>query len=153
MALCHAKFTVNTDFIFLVLMVAVVGLIALAWKGPELFTKYQKDPMRALARMARHARRHNTGVRYFNNKPYVITHQSRGLVYMVEGGFVTREKLIKVLGESCKYDISKAEEQEEKAIPNPTRLTMLAPPEEPKTNKASKLAAQKIESRKQKMLK
>lgn len=145
----------NTDFIFLVLMVAVVGLIALAWKGPEMFARHQKDPMRALARMARHARRHNTGVRYFNNKPYVITHQSRGLVYMVEGVFVTREKLIKVLGENSKYDIGKAEEQEEKTSPSPTRLTMLAPPEElkPKRGKADKLAAHKVESGKSKMLK
>lgn len=142
----------NTDFFFLILMVAVVSLITLAWKGPELFAKYQKDPMRALARMARHARRHNTMVRYYNNQPFVVTHQSRGLVYMVEGVLVTREKLIKILGEGSKYDITKAEEQEEKSLPNPTRMTMPDEPEPPK-GKVGKLAPQKAEVKKQKMFK
>lgn len=114
---------VNTDFLFLVMVAVVVGLIALAWKGPELFAKYRKDPIRTLARMARQAKRHNTIVRYHNHIPFVISHQRRGLNYMLEGRFVSREDLIKAL--SSKSIVEKVEEEEQMRPASETRLTMI----------------------------
>lgn len=105
-------------------MVAVViGLIALAWKGPDIFAKHRKDPIRMLARMARHAKRHNTIVRYHNQIPFVITYQRRGLNYMLEGKLVSREELIKKLG--TKSLVEKVEEEEQMHPAAETRFTVL----------------------------
>ncbi|MCL6526626.1 MAG: hypothetical protein K6T57_07035 [Thermaceae bacterium] len=106
----------------------VAGLLLLVWKGPELFANPQDRAVRNLAKMARQAKRHNTIVRYHYGIPFVITHQRRGLVYMLNGEFVSRERLIAALGKDGPDLVYKVEGEERMSIPNPTRITLLDPP-------------------------
>lgn len=106
----------------------VAGLLLLVWKGPELFANPQDRAVRNLAKMARQAKRHNTIVRYHYGIPFVITHQRRGLVYMLNGEFVSRERLIAALGKDGPDLVYKVEGEERMSIPNPTRITLLDTP-------------------------
>ncbi len=113
--------------VWLLVLGAVVGLLALAWKGPELwsFTSPQDRAVRELAKMARQAKRHNTIVRYQDGLPFVITHQRRGLVYMLQGRVVSRSELIRALGRSGLQTVVRVESEERMSLPNPTRMTLL----------------------------
>jgi hypothetical protein len=104
---------------------AVAGLLLLVWKGPELFANPQDRAVRNLAKMARQAKRHNTVVRYHYGTPFVITHQRRGLVYMLNGELVSRDQLIAALGKDGPDLVYKVESEERMSIPNPTRMTLL----------------------------
>lgn len=101
------------------IMLGLIGLVLLAPGRP------QEARLRALAKMLRHAKRHNTIVRYHRGIPFVVAHQRRGLVYMLEGRWVSRERLLRALGPGGEAVLSKVEEEESMTAPNPTRLTML----------------------------
>lgn len=111
--------------VWILVLGAAVGLVALVWKGPELVGNPEERAVRNLAKMARQAKRHNTIVRYHYGTPFVITHQRRGLVYMLGGQFVSREALIAALGREGPDLVYKVETEERMSIPNPTRMTML----------------------------
>lgn len=110
--------------------IALMGLLLLAliWLvlyAPKMGEQSRDAKVRALAKMSRHARRHNTVVRYHNGVPFVVTHQRRGLVYMLEGRTVSRERLVRALGHGGETVVSKVEQEEAMTAPNPTHLTML----------------------------
>lgn len=111
--------------VWIVVLGAAIGLIALVWKGPELAGNPADRAVRNLAKMARQAKRHNTVVRYHYGTPFVVTHQRRGLVYMLNGQFVPREALVAALGREGPDLVYKVEGEERMSIPNPTRMTML----------------------------
>ncbi len=104
------------------LIASLVFVILFAMAYPEAQKRKLDRGVRALARMSRHARRHNTVVRYHNGVPFVITHQRRGLVYMYAGRLVSRQELVKLLGDED--IVRRAEREESLQAPNPTRLTL-----------------------------
>lgn len=112
----------ETNFVTALLMAGLVFLILFSIWYPQAQNHKVDQGVRALARMSRHARRHNTLVRYHNGIPFVVTHQRRGLVYMYAGKFVTRDQLVKLLG--SEDIVRRAEREESMLAPNPTRLTI-----------------------------
>lgn len=103
----------------------LMGLLGLVLYAPKMGEHSRDAKVRALAKMSRHARRHNTVVRYHNGVPFVVTHQRRGLVYMLEGRNVSRERLVRALGHGGEAVVSKVEQEEAMTAPSPTHLTML----------------------------
>ncbi|WP_276957243.1 hypothetical protein [Allomeiothermus silvanus] len=104
----------------------LLGLLGLVLYAPKVGEHKRDAKVRALAKMSRHARRHNTVVRYHNGVPFVVTHQRRGLVYMLEGRNVSRERLVRALGHGGEAVVSKVEQEEAMTAPNPTHLTLLS---------------------------
>jgi len=104
------------------LIASLVFVILFAMAYPEAQKRKLDQRVWALARMLRHARRHNTVVRYHNGTPFVVTHQRRGLVYMYAGRLVSRQELVKLLGDEV--IVRRAEREESMQAPNPTRLTL-----------------------------
>jgi hypothetical protein len=91
---------------------------------PTLLGRSQDAEVGKLARMSRQAKRHNTMVRYYKGMAFVVSHQSRGLVYMVGGKLVTRAELVKTLGAGSDQAVWHAEQEESRSNPSPTRLTL-----------------------------
>lgn len=110
------------NFLTALLMAGLIFLILFSAWYPQAQSRKVDQGVRALARMSRHARRHNTLVRYYNGVPFVVTHQRRGLVYMYAGKFVPRDQLVKLLG--SEDIVRRAEQEESQLAPNPTRLTI-----------------------------
>ncbi len=112
----------ETNFATALVMAGLIFLILFSSWYPQAQNRKVDQGVRALARMSRQARRHNTLVRYQNGVPFVVTHQRRGLVYMCAGRFVSREQLVKMLG--SEEVVRRAEREESLQAPNPTRLTI-----------------------------
>jgi hypothetical protein len=112
----------ETNFAAALLMAGLVFVILFSVWYPHAQQQKTDRNVRALARMLRHARRHNTLVRYHNGVPFVVTHQRRGLVYMYGGRMVSREQLVSLLGSEAV--VRRAEQEESMQAPNPTRLTI-----------------------------
>ncbi|MCS7069055.1 MAG: hypothetical protein NZN28_10565 [Meiothermus sp.] len=112
----------ETNFLMALLMAGLVFLILFSAWYPQAQNRKVDQEVRALARMSRHARRHNTLVRYHKGVPFVVTHQRRGLVYMFAGKMVTRDQLVKLLG--SEDIVRRAEQEESQVAPHPTRLTI-----------------------------
>ncbi len=112
----------ETNFVTALVMAGLMFLILFSSWYPQAQNRKADQGVRALARMSRHARRHNTLVRYHNGVPFVVTHQRRGLVYMYAGRFVTRQQLVNLLG--SEMVVRRAEQEESLQTPSPTRLTM-----------------------------
>jgi len=112
----------ETNFVTALVMAALMFLILFSSWYPQAQNRKADQGVRALARMSRHARRHNTLVRYHNGVPFVVTHQRRGLVYMYAGRTVSRQALVRLLGNEDK--VNRAEREESLLAPNPTRLTI-----------------------------
>ncbi|WP_297852541.1 hypothetical protein [Meiothermus sp.] len=110
------------NFVTALLMAGLLFLILFSAWYPQAQNHKVDQSVRALARMSRHARRHNSLVRYHNGTPFVVTHQRRGLVYMYGGRFVSRERLVSLLG--SEQIVRRAEQEESLQAPNPTRLTI-----------------------------
>ncbi|GIW35549.1 hypothetical protein [Meiothermus sp.] len=110
------------NFAVVLLMLGLAFLILFSIWYPQAQNRKMDQGVRALARMSRHARRHNTLVRYYNGTPFVVTHQRRGLVYMYAGQLVTRAQLVQFLGNE--EVVRRAEREESQLAPNPTRLTI-----------------------------
>lgn len=110
------------NFATALVMAGLVFLIIISSWYPQAQNRKADQGVRALARMARHARRRNTLVRYYNGTPFVVTHQRRGLVYMFAGRLVTRAQLVQFLGNE--EVVRRAEREESQLAPNPTRLTI-----------------------------
>ncbi|AWR86645.1 hypothetical protein [Meiothermus taiwanensis] len=112
----------ETNFVAALLMAGLVFVILFSVWYPHTQQQKADRNVRALSRMLRHARRHNTMVRYHNGVPFVVTHQRRGLVYMHGGRLVSREQLVNLLGSEAV--VRQAEQEESMQAPNPTRLTI-----------------------------
>lgn len=112
----------ETNFVTALLMAGLMFLILFSAWYPQAQNRKVDQGVRALARMARHARRHNTLVRYHQGVPFVVTHQRRGLVYMYAGKVVSRDQLVKLLGSDD--IVRRAEREESQLAPHPTRLTI-----------------------------
>ncbi len=112
----------ETNFATALVMAGLMFLILFSAWYPQAQNRRMDQGVRALARMSRHARRHNTLVRYHHGVPFVVTHQRRGLVYMYAGKVVTRDQLVRLLG--SEETVSRAEQEESQVAPNPTRLTI-----------------------------
>ncbi len=112
----------ETNFVTALMMAGLMFLILFSAWYPQVQNRKVDQSVRALARMSRHARRHNTVVRYHNGVPFVVTHQRRGLVYLYAGRVVSRQDLVKLLGNE--EVVSRAEREESLQAPNPTRLTL-----------------------------
>ncbi|WP_299431482.1 hypothetical protein [uncultured Meiothermus sp.] len=112
----------ETNFLTALVMAGLMFLILFSAWYPQAQNRKVDQGVRALARMSRHARRHNTLVRYHNGLPFVVTHQRRGLVYMYSGKMIARDQLVKVLG--SEDIVHRAEREESLLAPNPTRLTI-----------------------------
>ena len=95
---------------------------------PRLLRNQQEQQVRALARMHKYAKRHNTFVRTHKGMRFVIVLGTRGFHYMVDGRVLSREKLIATLGKEGDFAVAKAEAEEEKQNPTPTRITMINGP-------------------------
>lgn len=103
-------------------MAGLTFVILLSVWYPQAQNHKADQSVKALARMFRHARRHNTLVRYHDGVPFVVTHQRRGLVYMYAGKFVTRQQLVNLLG--SEVVVRRVEQEESLQTPHPTRLTV-----------------------------
>lgn len=112
----------ETNFATALVMAGLMFLILFSCWYPQAQNRKVDQGVRALARMSRHARRHNTLVHYHNGVPFVVTHQRRGLVYMYAGRMVSRQELVKLLGNED--IVNRAEREESLLSPNPTRLTI-----------------------------
>ncbi|GIW27794.1 MAG: hypothetical protein KatS3mg070_1157 [Meiothermus sp.] len=110
------------NFITALIMASLVMVILFSVWYPQAQNHKVDRDVQALARMVRHARRHNTVVRYHNGVPFVVTHQRRGLVYMCGGKLVTQQQLVSLLG--SEEIVSRVEREESMQTPNPTRLTI-----------------------------
>ena len=95
---------------------------------PRLLRNQQEQQVRALARMHKYAKRHNTFVRTHKGIRFVIVLGTRGFHYMVDGRVLSREKLIAALGKEGDFAVAKGEAEEEKQNPSPTRITMINGP-------------------------
>lgn len=116
-------------FLLITLFVLMFGLImAGLLYMPRFLRNQQEQQVRALARMHKYAKRHNTFVRTHKGLRFVIVLGTRGFHYMIDGKVVTREKLMATLGKEGDFAIAKAEAEEEKQNPSPTRITMLNGP-------------------------
>ncbi|MCS7068395.1 MAG: heme exporter protein CcmD [Meiothermus sp.] len=107
---------------------AVTALIvlALAWLMPLLKRRRQEQELRALERMHRFALKHNTFVRNHSGVRYVVVLGQQGFYYMLGGQFVSRERLLKALGEEHEKQLLKAEGEESRHGPTLSLITFPA---------------------------
>ncbi len=104
---------------------AVTALMVLvpAWLLPILKRRRQERELLALEKMHRFALKHNTFVRNHRGVRYVVVLGKQGFYYMLGGQFVTRERLLKMLGEEHEKHLLKAEGEESRHGPTMTLVT------------------------------
>lgn len=104
---------------------AVTALIVLvpAWLMPILKRRRQEQELLVLERMHRFALKHNTFVRNQRGVRYVVVLGKQGFYYLLGGQFVTRDRLLKVLGEEHEKQLLKAESEESRHGPTLTLVT------------------------------
>ncbi|GIW24270.1 hypothetical protein [Meiothermus sp.] len=107
--------------IFFVVM-ALMVLIPL-WLLPVLKRRRQEQELRALHKMHRFALKHNTFVRNHQGVRYVVVLGKQGFYYMLRGQFVSRDRLLKELGEEYEKQLLKAESEESQHGPAVTLVT------------------------------
>lgn len=90
---------------------ALVVLVPL-WLMPVLSRRRQERELLVLNKMHRFALRHNTFVRNLQGTRYVVVLGKNGFCYMLAGELVSREKLLKALGEENEKHLLKAESEE-----------------------------------------
>lgn len=107
---------------------AVTALIVLipTWLMPVLKRRRQERELLALDRMYRFALKHNTFVRNHLGVRYVVVLGQQGLYYMLAGQFVSRERLLKALGEEHEKKLLKAESEESRHGPTASLTTIPA---------------------------
>ncbi|RMH56041.1 MAG: hypothetical protein D6684_06130 [Deinococcus-Thermus bacterium] len=105
-------------------LVAVLVLLPL-WLVPFLKRRREERELLALNKMYRFARRHNTFVRNFQGVRFVVVLGSEGFRYMLGGQFVSRERLLKALGEENEKVLLKAEGEESQS--GPVQLLLTSP--------------------------
>ncbi|MCX7782181.1 MAG: hypothetical protein N2318_00880 [Meiothermus sp.] len=106
----------------------VTALIVLVptWLMPVLKRRRQERELLALDRMHRFALKHNTFVRNHLGVRYVVVLGKHGFYYMLGGQFVSRDRLLKVLGEEHEKQLLKAESEESRHGPTLTLITIPA---------------------------
>ncbi len=112
----------------LIFLALLGGLLWLIFNVQDLISQGSSNQLSQIAKMSRHAKRHNTVLRYFNGIPFVVTNQQRGLVYMLAGKNVSRAELIQALGDGARDKVLKVEDEEQLVAPSPTKLTALFTP-------------------------
>ncbi len=119
--LCYKKryvllYTCNTmrpeTFGLLVFGVTAAWVLLATWLIPMLNRRRQEREQLALAKMHRFAMRHNTFVRNHQGLRYVVVLGKQGFCYMLGGEFVSRERLLRALGEENEKHLLKAESEE-----------------------------------------
>ncbi|MER3483244.1 MAG: hypothetical protein C4332_08965 [Meiothermus sp.] len=116
----------DLTIVVLLLLVTVVVALLPAWIIPRLTRRKVERELNQLNDLYRYARRHNTFVRSFNGRRFVVTLGSQGLHYVLENQFVSRERLLRALGEGGEGPLRKAEEEESRHGPTPTFTTAAA---------------------------
>jgi len=106
----------------------ITALIALipTWLIPMLNQRRQEREMSILNKMHRFALRHNTFVRNQGGIRYVVVLGKNGFCYMLSGEFVSRERLLKALGEENEKYLLKAESEESRHSTATTLVTIPA---------------------------
>lgn len=110
----------------LLLAVTVVVALLPVWIIPSLSRRKAERQLDQLNELYRYARRHNTFVRNHNGLRYVVVLGSRGFHYLLEGHSVSRERLLRALGEDKEGLLLKAEGEESRHGPSPTFTTAAA---------------------------
>lgn len=95
------------------------------WLMPALKRRRQERELLALEKMHRFALKHNTFVRNHLGVRYVVVLSKQGFYYMLGGQFVSRERLLRVLGEDEKQ-LLKAESEESRLGPTLSLITIPA---------------------------
>lgn len=111
-----------------VVLFGVTALLVwvLGWLVPFLNRRRQERELRILGKMQRFALKHNTFVRNHHGVRYVVVLGKQGFYYMLAGQFVSRERLLKVLGEENEKHLLKAESEESCHGPTLTLVTLPA---------------------------
>ncbi len=107
---------------------AVTALVALVpiWLVPVLNRRRRQRELLALDQMHRFALKHNTFVRNHLGVRFVVVLGKQGFYYMLGGKFVSRERLLKALGEEHEKQLLKAEGEESRHGPTLTLITIPA---------------------------
>ncbi len=92
--------------------VTALWVLLAVWLMPTLHRRRQEREQLVLAKMHRFAMRHNTFVRNHQGLRYVVVLAKQGFCYMLGGEFVSRERLLKALGEENEKHLLKAEAEE-----------------------------------------
>jgi hypothetical protein len=108
--------------IVIFLVTALLVLLPL-WLIPLLNRRRQERELLALTKMHRFALKHNTFVRNHQGLRYVVVLGKNGFYYMLGGEFVSRERLLKALGEENEKYVLKAEREESQHGPAPGLVT------------------------------
>lgn len=106
----------------------VTALVVLVpvWLMPTFNRRRQERELFALSKMQRFAFKHNTFVRNHQGVRYVVVLGKQGFYYMLAGQFVSRERLLKILGEENEKHLLKAESEESRHGPTLTLVTLPA---------------------------
>eukprot|EP01047_Picozoa_sp_COSAG01_P091539 COSAG01_NODE_23115_length_828_cov_0.533608_2_plen_119_part_00 len=112
--------------IILILLVTLVAVFFPSYILAPLLRRRAERAVVQIEDLHRYARRHNTFVRTLNGRRYVVSLGSQGLHYVLENQFVSRERLLRALGEGSEASLRKAEEEESRHGPTPTFTTAAA---------------------------
>ncbi|WP_027882727.1 hypothetical protein [Meiothermus rufus] len=96
------------------------------WLARALGERRQQRELQALERMYRFARKHNTFVRNHQGVRYVVVLGKQGFHYMLWGQMVSRQRLLKALGEEHERVLLKAESEESQHGPTLISITVPA---------------------------
>jgi hypothetical protein len=106
--------------------VTALPVLVLGWLMPVLSRRRQERELIALQKMQRFALKHNTFVRNHQGVRYVVVLGKQGFYYMLGGQFVSRSRLLKVMGEEHEKQLLKAESEESRHGPTHTLITLPA---------------------------
>jgi uncharacterized protein (DUF58 family) len=106
--------------------VVVTALLVLAgsWLVPALNRRRLERELFALNKMHRFALKHNTFVRNLQGVRFVVVLGKQGFYYMLAGQFVSRDRLLKTIGEENEKLLLKAESEESRHGPTPKLITI-----------------------------
>ncbi len=103
----------------------VTALLVLVLTGliPAIKRRRQEQALLVLEKMHCFALKHNTFVRNHQGVRFVVVLGTQGFCYMLSGQFVSRERLLKALGEENEKYLLKAEGEESRHGPTLTLIT------------------------------
>ncbi len=115
------------EAISLLLFLVTACLVFLpSWLARAMAERRRRRELQALERMHRFARKYNTFVRNHHGVRYVVVLGKQGFHYMLWGQLVSRQRLLKALGEEHERVLLKAESEESRHGPVPTTITVPA---------------------------
>jgi hypothetical protein len=111
---------------FVMAFFVVTALLVLAggWLVPVLNRRRLERELFALNKMHRFALKHNTFVRNLQGVRFVVVLGKQGFYYMLGGQFVSRDRLLKTIGEENEKLLLQAESEESRHGPTLKLITI-----------------------------